>query len=49
MSVKDRLEGRVIKPGINVKVNELVSREFQYSVRDVRDGSVARVACGAQM
>ena len=47
MSVEDHLEERVIRPGINVKVNErsqLASREVQYSVRDVRDGSVARVA-----
>ena len=47
MSAEDHLEEKVIRPGINVKMSErsqLVSREVQYSVRDVRDGSVARVA-----
>ena len=37
----------MIRPGVNVKVNErsqLASREVQYSVRDVSDGSIARVA-----
>ena len=37
----------MIRPGTNAKVNErsrLASRQVQYSVKDVRDGSVARVA-----
>ena len=47
VSAEDHLEERVIRPGINVKVSErsqLASREVQYSVRDVRDGSIASVA-----
>ena len=47
MSVKEYLEGRVIRPGTSVKENErswLASREVQYSIKDARDGSVAKVA-----
>ena len=37
----------MIRPGTSVKENErsrLASREVQYSVKDARDGSVAKVA-----
>ena len=47
MSVQECLEGRVVRPGTSVKENErswLASREVQYSIKDARDGSVAKVA-----
>ena len=46
MSVEDCLEGRVIRPGTNVEVNErsqLANEETQYNVREVRGGSLVKV------
>ena len=46
MSVEDCLEGRVIRPGTNVEVNErrqLANKEAHYNVRYVRGGSLVKV------
>ena len=45
MSVKECLEGRAIRPGTSVKMNDKsqsASKEVQYNIRGARDGSAAK-------